>query len=376
METKIYMDNAATTKMDKRVLEAMLPYFMENYGNPSSVYTLAGKSKSAIWEAKDIISDSIGGDANEIYFTGSGTESNNWAIKAVAEAYADKGNHIITTKIEHHAVLNTCEYLEQKGFKITYLNVDESGIVDIDELEKAICKDTILISIMYANNEIGTIQPINQIGEIAKKRGVIFHTDAVQAFGHIPINVQDSYIDLMSANAHKINGPKGIGFLYIKQGIKIRSFIHGGAQEHKRRAGTENVPSIVGFGMATKLAISEMENRASKVIQLRDYIIERIEAEIPDAVLRGHRNNRLPNNINFTFKSVESELILILLDMKGICASGGSACTSGSREPSHVLLALGIPYELANTSIRFTISENTKKEEIDTVVEELKLIIK
>ena len=375
MERFVYLDNAATTKTAPEVVEAMLPYFTEHYGNPSSVYSFASKNKEVITKQREIIADVLGASANEIYFTAGGSESDNWALKATAEAYKDKGNHIITTKIEHHAILHTAEYLEKQGFEVTYLDVDENGIVKLDELKKAIRPTTILISIMFANNEIGTIQPIKEIGEIAKEHGILFHTDAVQAFGQIPVNVDECHIDMLSASGHKLNGPKGIGFLYIRKGVKIRSFVHGGAQERKRRAGTENVPGIVGFGTAVKLAVDTMKERTEKEIQLRDYMIERISEEIPYAKLNGDAKKRLPNNVNFSFRFIEGESLLIMLDMKGICASSGSACTSGSLDPSHVLLAIGLPHEIAHGSLRMTLSEETTKEDIDYVIDNLKDIV-
>lgn len=375
MERFVYLDNAATTKTAPEVVEAMLPYFTEHYGNPSSVYSFASKNKEVITKQREIIANVLGASANEIYFTAGGSESDNWALKATAEAYKDKGNHIITTKIEHHAILHTAEYLEKQGFEVTYLDVDENGIVKLDELKKAIRPTTILISIMFANNEIGTIQPIKEIGEIAKEHGILFHTDAVQAFGQIPVNVDECHIDMLSASGHKLNGPKGIGFLYIRKGVKIRSFVHGGAQERKRRAGTENVPGIVGFGTAVKLAVDTMKERTDKEIQLRDYMIERISEEIPYAKLNGDAKKRLPNNVNFSFRFIEGESLLIMLDMKGICASSGSACTSGSLDPSHVLLAIGLPHEIAHGSLRMTLSEETTKEDIDYVIDNLKDIV-
>lgn len=375
MERFVYLDNAATTKTAPEVVEAMLPYFTEHYGNPSSVYSFASKNKEVITKQREIIADVLGASANEIYFTAGGSESDNWALKATAEAYKDKGNHIITTKIEHHAILHTAEYLEKQGFEVTYLDVDENGIVKLDELKKAIRPTTILISIMFANNEIGTIQPIKEIGEIAKEHGILFHTDAVQAFGQIPVNVDECHIDMLSASGHKLNGPKGIGFLYIRKGVKIRSFVHGGAQERKRRAGTENVPGIVGFGTAVKLAVDTMKERTDKEIQLRDYMIERISEEIPYAKLNGDAKKRLPNNVNFSFRFIEGESLLIMLDMKEICASSGSACTSGSLDPSHVLLAIGLPHEIAHGSLRMTLSEETTKEDIDYVIDNLKDIV-
>ncbi|NBH33868.1 cysteine desulfurase NifS [Clostridiaceae bacterium] len=375
MKKIIYLDNAATTRTKPEVVEAMLPYFTEHYGNPSSVYDFSGPAKEAVREARQLIADAIGAQAREIYFTGGGTEADNWAIKAAADAYKEKGNHIITSKIEHHAVLHTCEYLEKHGFEVTYLDVDENGVVKLEELKKAIRPETILISIMFANNEIGTIQPIGEIGKIAKEHGILFHTDAVQAFGHLPIDVNDLSIDMMSASGHKINGPKGIGFLYIRTGVKIRSFIHGGAQERKRRAGTENVVGIVGFGKAVQLAMATMEERACHERELRDYLMERIMEEIPYTRINGDRINRLPNNANFAFQFIEGESLLIMLDSKGICGSSGSACTSGSLDPSHVLLAIGLPHEIAHGSLRLTMSEENTKEDMDFVVESIKGIV-
>lgn len=372
----IYLDNAATTKTAPEVVEAMLPYFSEYYGNPSSVYDFAGYGKEAIGKAREEIADILGAKKEEIYFTAGGTESDNWALKAAYEAYSAKGNHIITTKIEHHAILHTCEYLEKvRGARITYLNVDENGIVDLDELQKAITPETILISIMYANNEIGTIQPIKEIGAIAKEHNILFHTDAVQAFCQLPINVDECNIDMLSSSAHKINGPKGIGFLYIRKGVKNRSFVHGGAQERKRRAGTQNVPGIVGYAAAAKRAVGTMEERTSKEIQLRDYLIGRIMEEIPYVKLNGDPVKRLPNNVNVSFRFIEGESLLLMLDGYGICASSGSACTSGSLDPSHVLLAIGLPHEIAHGSLRMTLSEETTKEDLDFTVEKLKEIV-
>ena len=375
MKKLIYLDNAATTKTSEEVVAAMLPYFTEYYGNPSSVYEFASESKKAVSNARRTIAETLGAQENEIYFTAGGSEADNWALKATAEAYQSKGKHIITTKIEHHAILHTAEYLEKRGFEITYIGVDENGVVKVDELEKAIRPDTILISVMFANNEIGTIQPIKEIGEIAKKHGVLFHTDAVQAYGQLPINVDELHIDMLSSSGHKLNGPKGIGFLYIRKGVKIRSFVHGGAQERKRRAGTENVPGIVGYGKAAEIAAKTMKERTAKEIELRDHLIDRVLAEVPYTRLNGHRTNRLPNNANFSFQFVEGESLLIMLDMKGICASSGSACTSGSLDPSHALLAIGLPHEIAHGSLRLTLSAETTMEDIDFVVDCIKQII-
>ena len=371
----IYLDNAATTKTAPEVVEAMLPYFTEHYGNPSSIYGFAAANKEVITGCREKIAGILGAKSEEIYFTAGGSESDNWALIAAAEAYASKGKHIITSKIEHHAILHTCEYLEKKGYEITYLDVDEAGLVDLEQLRASIREDTILISVMFANNEIGTIQPIGEIGQIAREHGILFHTDAVQAFGQVPMNVDEMHIDMLSASGHKFNGPKGIGFLYIRKGVKIRSFIHGGAQERRRRAGTENVPGIVGIGAAAERAARTMTERTGKEREVRDYLISRIESEIPHCRLNGDRTRRLPNNVNFSFRFVEGESLLIMLDMKGICASSGSACTSGSLDPSHVLLAIGLPHEIAHGSLRMTLSEEITMEEADYVVEALKEIV-
>lgn len=375
MSKLIYLDNAATTKTAPEVVEAMLPYFTENYGNPSSVYSFASKNKEAITKQREVIADALGAKKEEIYFTAGGSESDNWALKATAEAYKAKGNHIITTKIEHHAILHTAEYLAKQGYEITFVDVDENGVVKLEDLKAAIRPTTILISVMFANNEIGTIQPIREIGAIAHENGILFHTDAVQAFGQVPINVDEYNIDMLSASGHKLNGPKGIGFLYIRKGLKLKSFVHGGAQERKRRAGTENVPGIVGIGTATARAMRTMEERTSKEKELRDYLIGRVLDEIPYVKLNGHPEKRLPNNANFSFRFIEGESLLIMLDMKGICGSSGSACTSGSLDPSHVLLAIGLPHEIAHGSLRLTLSEEITKEDIDYTVEALKEIV-
>ena len=371
----IYLDNAATTRTAPEVVEAMLPYFTEYYGNAGSIYGLAGESRKALLRARETIAGTLGAEANEIYFTAGGSESDNWALKAVFEAWQDKGRHIITSRIEHHAVLHTCEYLEKMGARVTYLDVDSEGLVDPGQLERAIRPDTILISVMTANNEVGTIQPVKEIGEIAAAHGILFHTDAVQAYGHLPLAVQECHIDLLSASAHKFNGPKGAGFLYVGKRAGIRSFIHGGRQERGRRAGTENVPGIVGMAAAARRAHEHMEERAQKERMLRDYLIGRIEAEIPDVALNGHRIRRLPNNVNFSFAGMEGETMLIMLDMAQICASAGSACTSGAVDPSHVLLAMGLSKERARGSLRLTLSEENTREELDIVVEELARIV-
>lgn len=371
----IYLDNAATTKTAPQAVEAMLPYFFEQYGNPSAVYSLGSSAKKAINRAKRTIAGAIGAKQEEIYFTSGGTEADNWALKAAAGACAGKGRHIITTRIEHHAILHTCEYLQKAGYEITYLEVDSEGLVDPAGLRAAIRPDTILISVMFANNEVGTIEPIAEIGAIAREKGILFHTDAVQAFGQIPIDVEALHIDMLSASGHKMNGPKGIGFLYIRSGIKLGPLLHGGAQERNRRAGTENVPGIVGMEAATVQAMKGMEEKAARESRLRDYLIERIEKEIPHCRLNGHRTKRLPGNVNFSFLCAEGESILIMLDLKGICASSGSACTSGALDPSHVLLALGLKQEEASGSLRLTLSEENTKEELDYVVESLKEIV-
>lgn len=377
MEEKkvIYLDHAATTAARPEVVEAMLPYFTEKFGNPSSIYSIASGNKKVITDVRETIAKSLNTNTQDIYFTAGGSESDNWALKATAEAYGNKGKHIITTKIEHHAILHTCEYLEKKGFEVTYLDVDENGVVKLDQLKAAIRPDTILISVMFANNEIGTIQPIEEIGAIAKEHGILFHTDAVQAYGQIPIDVDKMHIDMLSASGHKLNGPKGIGFLYIRKGLKLRSFVHGGAQERSRRAGTENVTGIVGLGKAVEIAMATMEERTAKETAMRDHLITRILAEIPYARLNGHRNDRLPNNVNISFQFIEGESLLIMLDMKGICASSGSACTSGSLDPSHVLLAIGLPHEIAHGSLRLTLGDENTMEEMDYVVDSLKEIV-
>lgn len=371
----IYLDNAATTAILPEVLDKMMPYLTEYYGNPSSVYGLAGVSKEAIDNSRKTIADFIGAKENEIYFTAGGSESDNWAIKSAARAKKAKGKHIITTKIEHHAVLHTCEFLEKNGYEVSYIDVDEDGVVKLDELKKAIRPDTILISVMFANNEIGTIQPIKEIGQIAKENGILFHTDAVQAFGHLRINVDELNIDMLSASGHKFHGPKGTGIMYIRNSVKLEPLIHGGAQERKRRAGTHNVPGIVGMGAAIELADKNLEANAEKEIAIRDHLIERVMKEIPHVKLNGHKTNRLPNNANFSFSFIEGESMLMMLDAKGICCSSGSACTSGSLDPSHVLLAIGLPHEIAHGSLRVSMSEETTMEDIDYLVDNLKAIV-
>lgn len=375
MDKLIYLDNAATTRVYPEVLEAMNPFFTEHYANPAAFYSFASPAQKAVAEARGHVADLIGAKHDEIYFTGGGSESDNWAIKATAEAYKNKGKHIITSTIEHHAVLHTCEWLEKQGYEVTYVGVDADGVVKLEELEAAIRPDTILITIMAANNEIGTIQPLKEIGEIAHKHGVLFHTDAVQAYAHIPLDVDDMNIDMLSASGHKIHGPKGIGIMYIRKGVKILSFIHGGAQERRRRAGTHNVPGIVGMGKAVEIASERMEEQSASIAKMRDYLIEQVLEKVPYARLNGHRTNRLPNNANFCFRFIEGEGMLILLDQAGICGSSGSACTSGSLDPSHVLLAIGLPHEIAHGSLRLTLSEDTTKEDIDYTVDKLAEII-
>jgi cysteine desulfurase len=375
MKKRIYMDNAATTPVKKEVLDEMIPYFSELYGNPSSIYELGRKSKAAIENSREKIANAIGAKSREIFFTGSGSEADNWAIKGIAYANKDKGNHIITTKIEHHAVLHTCEYLEKNGFEVTYLDVDEYGLIDLEEFKNSIKENTILVSIMFANNEIGTIQPIKEIGKITKEKGIYFHTDAVQAIGHVKINVDEMNIDMLSMAAHKFYGPKGIGAFYIKQGTKIDSLISGGAQERRKRAGTENVPYIVGMAKAIEIAYEEMEKSNEKLIHLRNSLMEKIEANVPYVKLNGHPEKRLPGNVNFSFRFIEGESLLLSLDMVGVAASSGSACTSGSLDPSHVMLAIGLTHEVAHGSLRLSLGDFNTEEEIDYVVEKLAVIV-
>lgn len=371
----IYLDNAATTRVLPEVFEEMRPYFCEEYGNPSAVYGFAGEAKDVVEKARRRAAALIGAEPREIYFTAGGSESDNWALKAVAESMRKKGRHIITTKIEHHAILHTAEWLEKQGCEVTYLDVNEKGTVNPEDVRAAIRPDTILISVMTANNEIGTIEPIAEIGQIAHEHGILFHTDAVQAFGHIPIDVNAMHIDLLSASGHKLHGPKGIGLMYIRRKTEIGSFIHGGSQERGRRAGTLNVPGIVGLGKACEIAQSHMEEWAASETALRDHFIRRIEETIPHCFLNGERTRRLPNNINFCFRFVEGETMLIMLDSRGICCSSGSACTSGSIDPSHVLLALGLDHETAHGSLRVTLSESTTQEELDQTADELEKIV-
>lgn len=375
MNDLIYLDNAATTQTDSEVFEAMKPYFEEYYGNASSVYRFAGNSTKAVDDARRSIAEFIGAKSKEIYFTSGGSESDNWALKGVAFANASKGKHIITSKIEHHAILHTCEYLEKQGFKISYIDVDENGVLNLEQLKQTIRDDTILVSVMFANNEIGTIQPVKEIGAIAHERGIIFHTDAVQAFGHIAIDVNELNIDILSASGHKFGGPKGVGIMYLREGIKIENLIHGGAQERGRRAGTYNTPGIVGFAKAAQIAKEKIEERAKAETELRDYLIGRVLAEVPFTKLNGHPKVRLSNNANFSFRFIEGESLLLMLDQKGICGSSGSACTSGSLDPSHVLLAIGLPHEIAHGSLRLSLSYRNTKEEIDKTVDDLKVIV-
>ena len=379
MDKLIYMDNAATTSTSPEVISAMLPFFTEYYGNPSSVYNFAQKSRMAIEEAREIIADSIGAaKSNEIYFTGGGSESDNWALKSTAFGLRDKGNHIITTKIEHHAILNTCAYLEKNGFEITYLDVDSEGFVSLEDVENAITDKTILISVMFANNEIGTIEPVCEIGEIAHKHGILFHTDAVQAMCHVPINVTEMNIDLLSASAHKFHGPKGVGFMYMKNTAKLEPFIHGGAQERARRAGTSNVPGIVGMGQAVKLALGTLDKDTRTIINMRNYIVDRILGEIPDVTFDGAEIGslkRLPSNMHFCFKDVSGDSLLIMLDMNGICASSGSACAAGSIDPSHVLLAIGRSKGETKGALRLSIDKDLTKEDADYVIDALKAAV-
>lgn len=373
----IYLDNAATTPVKDEVLKSMLPYFKEVYSNPSAVYSFAGKAGIAVENARRSVAELIGARADEIYFTSGGSESDNWAIKSVAETMSSSGmeKHIITSSIEHHAVLNTCRYLETKGYEVTYIGVDKDGIVSVEEIASAIRSDTVLISVMTANNEVGTIEPIEEIGELAHSRGIVFHTDAVQSYGHIPLNVNEMNIDMLSASAHKFGGPKGVGFLYVKRDVKMHSFIHGGAQERGRRAGTYNVPGIVGMGKASELCAVTMSDDIKKEIKLREHLIGRVLSEIEGVYINGTRQKRLPGNINFYIENVEGQSLLILLDQKGICVSSGSACTSGSLDPSHVLKAMGQNDERARGSVRITLSSDNTLEQIDYVADELKRIV-
>ncbi|OPZ88851.1 MAG: Cysteine desulfurase [Firmicutes bacterium ADurb.Bin419] len=376
MDSKIiYFDHAATTPVKPEVLEEMMPYFTRKFGNASSIYSIGRESKKAVEEAREKVAKTLGALTREIFFTGSGSEADNWAIKGVAYSNREKGNHIITTAIEHHAVLHTCQYLESDGFEVTYLPVDENGLVSSEQVRNAIKSNTILISIMFANNEIGTIQPIAEIGKIAKERNIYFHTDAVQAIGSIPINVNELNVDLLSLSSHKFYGPKGVGALYIRKGVKITNFLHGGAQERGRRASTENVAGIVGLGKAIELATQNLEQYNNKLVALRDRTIEEITKKIPFIKLNGDRYKRLPGNVNFSFEFIEGESLLLMLDMKGIAASSGSACTSGSLDPSHVLLAIGLPHEIAHGSLRITFGDENTQEDVDYLLEVLPFIV-
>ena len=368
----IYLDNAATTPMDSEVLESMLPFMREQYGNPSAIYSMGSSAKKTVNQAKRRIAAILNAKQEEIFFTAGGTEADNWALKMVMETYRYKGRHLITTAIEHHAILHTCRYLETQGVEVTYLGVDENGVIDLEELKQAIRPDTVLISVMFANNEVGTVEPIREIGEIARERGILFHTDAVQAFGQVPIDTEEMHIDLLSASGHKINGPKGVGFLYIRSGLELHSMLHGGAQESGRRAGTENVPGIAGMAVAAQKAADNMKTKGAAEMKLRDYLIDKIEREIPYCRLNGHRTKRLPGNVNFSFRFIQGESLVLMLDRKGICTSSGSACTSGELNPSHVLLALGRNEEEAEGALRITLSEKNSMEEMEFVVECLK----
>jgi cysteine desulfurase len=375
MEKRVYLDNAATTPTHPEVLEAMIPYFTQNFGNPSSVYEIAQVNKNAIDEARGQVAKLINADTSEIFFTSGATEADNWAIKGIAESYKNKGNHIITTKVEHHAVLHTCQYLEKNGYEVTYLPVDEYGMINLDDLRNAIKETTILVTVMFANNEIGTVQPIKEIGQITREKGIVFHTDAVQAIGQIPVDVQDCNIDMLSLTGHKLNGPKGIGALYVKKGIRLKAYIHGGAQERRRRAGTENVPGIVGLGKAVEIAYANMEEKTKKMLMLRKRLIEGIKEKVPYCKLNGHPIDRLPNNVNYSFRFIEGESLLIMLDMKGVSGSSGSACTSGSLDPSHVLLGIGLPHEIAHGSLRMTLGIDNTEEDVDYLLEVLPEIV-
>lgn len=372
---KVYLDYAATTPVKKDVLEEMLPYFNQHFGNPSSIHSYGRESKKAIDLARDRIANSLTAKPEEIFFTAGGSEADNWAIKGVAYAFKNKGKHIITSKIEHHAVLHSCQHLEKEGFEVTYLDVDQYGMISLEDLKKAIKDTTILITIMYANNEIGTIQPIKEIAKIAKERSIIFHTDAVQAYGNIDINVETLGADLISISAHKVYGPKGIGALYIKKGTKLQPILHGGAQEKRRRAGTENLPGIVGFGKAAEIASNKLKEHNRHQLNFRDQLINKLMAKIPYTRLNGHPTKRLPGNVNLSFEFIEGESLLLSLDMVGIAGSSGSACTSGSLDPSHVLMAIGLTHEIAHGSLRLTIGDSTTQEEINYVVEHLPPIV-
>lgn len=371
----VYMDYSATTYVKPEVLEEMMPYFTQQFGNPSSFYEISRITNRAIDTGRERVAKALNCEKNEVYFTGGGSEADNWAIKGIASAYKNKGNHIITTKIEHHAILHTCEYLEKNGFEVTYLDVNEEGFINLEDLKNAITDKTILVSIMFANNEIGTIQPVKEIGTICRERGVLFHTDAVQAVGNVPIDVKDMNIDLLSLAGHKIYGPKGIGVLYIRKGVRIHNLIHGGGQERGRRAGTENIAGIVGLGKAIELATENIEEHTKKLVYLRDKLIDGL-LKVPYTRLNGPRGDkRLPGNVNVCFRFIEGESILLSLDFQGICGSSGSACTSGSLDPSHVLLAIGLPHEIAHGSLRLTLGDGSTEEDVDYVLEKVPPII-
>jgi len=371
MKKNVYLDYSATTPVKKEVFEAMVPFYTENFGNASSIYRYGREAKAVVENSREIIAETINAETNEIYFCAGGSEADNWALKGIAEANAKKGRHIITSKIEHHAVLHSCKYLETRGFEVTYLDVDEYGMIDLEDIKNAIRNDTILISIMYVNNEIGTVQPIAEIGKIAKGNGIYFHTDAVQSYGHIKLDVKKLGVDLMTVSSHKIYGPKGVGALYIRKGTKINQFIHGGAQERNMRAGTENLAAIAGFGKAASIADETLYEHRSRLISLRDKMIKDISRRISHVKLNGHPSERHPGNVNFCFEFIEGESLLLLLDNQGISASSGSACTSGSLDPSHVLMALGLPHEIAHGSLRLTIGDFTTEEDVDYTVEKL-----
>ena len=372
---RVYMDNAATTALRRDVLDAMMPYLTDIYGNPSSLHYFGQEAHKAVENARHQVASALNAEDNEIVFTGCGTEADNMALKGIAEKYQSKGKHIITSSVEHHAILHTCEYLEKHGFEVTYLPVDEYGMVKAEQVRDAIRSDTILVSIMFANNEVGTIMPIKEIGAVCREKGVLFHTDAVQAVGHVAIDVKAMNIDLLSLSAHKLHGPKGVGALYIRKGIVVPPLLHGGAQERRKRAGTENVAGIVGLGKAIEIACSDIEGTSKRMCYLRDKLINGIEASIPEVKLNGHRTERLPGNVNFSIKYIEGESILLMLDINGIAASSGSACTSGSLDPSHVLLAMGMPHETAHGSLRLTLGDDTTEDDIDYVLEVLPEIV-
>lgn len=371
----VYLDYSATTPVKEEVLKEMIPYFTEKFGNPSSLYDKGLEAKAAVDHAREHLAALINADPKEIYFTAGGTEADNWSLMGVADKLKDKGNHIITTKIEHHAILHSCEFLEKHGYEVTYLGIDKNGRISLEELENAITDKTILISVMMVNNEIGTVQPIKEIGKIAKAHKIIFHTDAVQALGNVPIDVKDMGIDLMSMSSHKIYGPKGEGALFMRKGLRISNYIHGGAQENSKRAGTENLTGIVGFGKAAELARINFDKHVQHCSELRNYLVDRILKEIPDTQLNGTMEGRHPGNANITFKFIEGESILLLLNQFGISVSTGSACSSKSLEPSHVLVALGVPVEMIHGTVRFTVGDFTTKEDIDYVIEKLKIIV-